>query len=129
MAFAIFCAACSVAAPPADDLQAFWQKFRAAAGAHDAKALAALTQFPFETRGVDDADPVKKHEPAAFPELVKRMLSQNTGLAVKEETHAQLIARTTHVAAQGRGDSFRVGDLVFHRINGKWRLVRAYLDE
>lgn len=120
--------ACVIAAP-ADGLQAYWEKFRTAAGAHDLKALAALTQFPFETRGVDDSDPAVKHTRAAFPALILRLLAQKTGSVGRDETHAQLIARTAKVTPADGTASLRVGDFVFYRIKGEWRFVRAYLDE
>jgi len=49
-----------------DDFAAYWPEFREAVASGDRDKIAALTRFPFETRGDSDDDPVRKLDREKF---------------------------------------------------------------
>ncbi|HZF67584.1 MAG TPA: hypothetical protein VEZ47_06075 [Gemmatirosa sp.] len=133
------------AGPAATSFRTFWTAFRSAALAGDTVRVAALTRFPFRTRGDMDDDSVRRHARRAFPALfVERALTVDPGLSIEPETMRDLIARTIVpgdgvVHADGR--RARVGAFVFERVAVSvgaprrarraraWRFVQAYLPD
>lgn len=133
-------AAQSGAAPPAEasiataqteSFERFWQAFRQAILAGDRNTIAAVTRFPFETRGPSDDDPVGKRDRAGFPALLDSLLAQESGMGDSETTR-QFIERTTTLTernvAPGAKEA-RVGDFFFVNTDGRWWFARAYTDE
>jgi hypothetical protein len=126
-----------MAQPPArknagEDFQGFWNGFRAAVLANDQQKVAALTQFPFKTRGVMDGDPVVSHESAGFLILWDKLLTQDPGLKPEPETMRQFIQRKTRIAATdlGRtGSTARIASFVFQKVNDRWLFTMAYVEE
>jgi hypothetical protein len=116
---------------PADDLQHFWGDFRAAVLANDAQKVAALTRFPFKTRGTLDADPVETHDRAWFLDALDRLLAQDPGLSMQPDTMRALIERTRALSAESAGgrSAARLGDFVFEKTGEKWLFTLAYTAE
>lgn len=107
----------------------FWADFRAAVLANDAAAVAALTRFPFTTRGPLDRDPVQRHDAAAFGRLLQRLLNQDPGLTREPQTMTDLIRRTANVSAGNvQGNQARVGQFVFEKVDGTWMFTQAYIE-
>jgi hypothetical protein len=75
----------------------FWSAFRKAVAAADLEGVAALTEFPFQTRGPSDSDPVVPRDRAAFLGLVGQMLETDSGMKAESETMRELIAKTAWV--------------------------------
>ena len=126
-----------LAQPPArknagEDFQGFWSGFRAAALAGDQQKVAAMTQFPFKTRGVMDSDPVVSHDRAGFLKLWDKLLEQDPGLKPEPETMRQFIQRKTQIVAAdlGRtGSTARIASFVFQKVNDRWLFTMAYVEE
>lgn len=114
-----------------DTFDAFWTQFREAVLAHDADRVAALTSFPFKTRGPLDSDAVQRHDRAAFRKQLDKWLQQDAGMAKEVEPMLKFIERTPQVRDKSYGDggdSARVGTFLFQKIEGQWRFVLAYVD-
>jgi hypothetical protein len=62
---ALFCVVCSAAEKDSGYSQ-YWGEFRQAVLDNDKGKIADLTRFPFEVRGPDDSDPVKKYDTKGF---------------------------------------------------------------
>jgi hypothetical protein len=128
-------AACSQQASSestATSFRSFWIQFRTAALSGDSGKVAALTYFPFETRGTLDDSPVQKVGRVEFDRLLGRLLEQDPGLRPEPETMRALLERTTAVedreVVEG-GKTARLGTFVFRRVDGAWRFTRAYVEE
>lgn len=129
--------ACTCAAEDAADggFRTFWAGFRRAVVAGDATEVAALTHFPLEVRGPDDGDPVERYDRAGFAAIWKRLLAQTVYVPsngqVIAKTMADVVAEKKEIAPADRltDDSARVQQFEFRRIDGQWRLARAYLEE
>jgi hypothetical protein len=125
-------------APPesraAQTFQEFWSEFRGAVKADDKDKIASLTAFPFETRGGDDSDPVKKHDKASFLKILDRLLDSDSGVARKDKMRS-LIDRKAEISSKDFGygsesdGECRVGSFVFKKRNGKWAFTSAFLEE
>jgi hypothetical protein len=88
-----------------------------------------LTRFPFQTRGESDSDPVIEYAEADFPRVLEVYLQQREYTSLEEEQlEFELISNTQHPATVPATENWtRIGDLQFEKINGKWKLVFAYL--
>ena len=121
------------AKPPPSDFQSFWSIFRAASLANDYTTLITLTKFPLEVKGVDDSVPVKKYEKAQLNTIFPKLLSQPVFLPkdndVVETTLRETLTKTEKVEYKPTDKEIRVEQFQFQFIDGKWLLVRAYLEE
>ncbi|MEW6517646.1 MAG: hypothetical protein AB1439_12170 [candidate division FCPU426 bacterium] len=127
-------AACSQGQPPAaqGDFHAYWKEFRAASLSLSARKAAAMTQFPFITRGEMDEDPEIPRDREWFERMYPAVLQADPGMRPEPETMLQLINRTPQVTERdyAPGSDFaRVGLFEFRKINGAWKFVRAYWAE
>ncbi|WP_345237482.1 hypothetical protein [Hymenobacter saemangeumensis] len=113
----------------------FWKDFRTAVINKDYSTIYKLTQFPFETRGPMDSDPLVKYDKAEFPKVFQTFLDEpvsdidSTGKDIKT-TQLGIIR---HTIVPGRhytlnGDWARVGNLEFNKGSNGWRLTFAYLE-
>ena len=108
----------------------FWSAFRAAVAATDREALASLTEFPVQTRGPSDSDPVVPQERASFVRMLGQLLETDSGMKPEPETMRDLIGRTPELRPSSAGGaSVRLGSFVFREVQGRWRFTMAYLDE
>lgn len=111
----------------ATTFQTFWSEFRTAALSKDAGRVAALTQFPFKTKGTLDSGPVRTYDAEAFRALLPKLLETDSGLSAEPETMLRYIEKKTTASADG--DSARVGSFRFEKTGGKWRFTQAYVEE
>jgi len=110
----------------------FWGHFKSGVLAGNREQVAAVTLFPFKTRGMLDSDPVRLHDRRSFDELFDRLLAQDSGLKKEPEPMRDLIQRTDFSQAKPvkkHNSRERIGNFVFQRIDNRWRFVMAYLDE
>jgi hypothetical protein len=117
---------------PVGSFQKFWSDFREAALTGNKDKIASLAEFPFQTRGILDSDPLQMHDRASFLSLFDRLLSQDPGLSREPQTMRSLLERTRSVtgkALDSGGDTARIGAFVFQRIGGRWRFTRAYIED
>jgi hypothetical protein len=116
-----------------DTFEAYWPVFRAAVQSNDKAKIASLTQFPFETRGDADGDPVKQLTREQFMQAFDSMLSEDPGLLMNgKETQREHIARSGTLTGRqyASGDtSARVGVFQFEAQGGRWWFTRAYVGE
>lgn len=115
----------------------FWACFRHAVTAGDRVAVANMTQFPLETRGPDDTDPIFRVTRDEFESYVfdKAMTqihdSVVIGGALVNITLAQAIKEKRTIEPgdlQSSGFSFFLS-MQFRQIDGGWKLTRIYLEE
>lgn len=112
----------------------FWKMFRKAVLENDTNKILNLTNFPFETRGPLDIDPIIKVEKLNFLNIFNKYLKQSSGMQVEYESQLETI-RKNQGASKKQNKYFsiqdkwsRAGDLEFRCIKGKWKLSFAYLD-
>ncbi|MEH3040493.1 MAG: hypothetical protein PGN21_10580 [Sphingomonas paucimobilis] len=119
-------------AAPAQEqsLQAFWTKFRAAALANDAAAIAAMSAPTVVQRGDLDDSPQRRLSPAQVPAVLAKVLEQPDGVDAADRTQRQVLQAT---ATPERDEAFpdnqfRFGNMEFERGAQGWRLVRFYYE-
>jgi hypothetical protein len=116
-----------------DDFAAYWPEFREAVASGDRDKIAALTRFPFETRGDSDDDAVRKLGREEFLRALDSMLNEDPGLLVDgKETQRQYIARSAKLNARDytSGDeSAHVGVFLFEKHGNRWWFTRAYVSD
>ena len=107
------------------DIDVFWKDFKNAVINSDSVRLSQLVDFPLETRGVLDTDPIVKYEKGQFMRLFKAFLKQPTGInANLNETEFGLIKRTERLdSIQGT----RLGGMEFNKVKGQWKLTLIYV--
>jgi hydroxyethylthiazole kinase-like sugar kinase family protein len=127
-----------IAANAADNLvgaKIFWRTFRQAVLGGNTAEIASMTRFPFEVRGVDDSDPVKRYNQQKFPAIFRQVISQQvvvmTGQEVIEKTMLQVVSEKKDLSAvdMATPDFFTVELFNFHLIKGRWLFTRAYLEQ
>jgi hypothetical protein len=111
--------------------QPTWKRFRDAVERNDLKALAAMTQFPLQTRGPNDGDSIVMKTVEEFPTIIDHALSVDSGmtetsLPVRDYIQQVPQLKPSHFSSP---DQFRVANLVFRRRNGSWRLTQVFLDQ
>ncbi len=115
-------------AASAEQFQSFWPRFREAIVREDKTALAAMTRFPFETRGALDESPTSHWDRTRFLAEIEALLRQDAGMSAKPETLRAFVGRTVSPADDDDA-SARVGGLVFQRLDEEWRWTGAYVDD
>ena len=119
------------AAPAADQsLDAFWTKFRAAALANDAAAIAAMSAPVVMQHGDLDDSPKFRLTPKQVAPVVAKILDKETGTDPEGRTHRQLLqaAASPPKDRSATRDDYRVGDLEFTRGANGWRLTALYYE-
>lgn len=128
----------AVTANAADNLEeakTFWKSFRRSVLTGKTVDIASMARFPFEVRGVDDSDPVKRYSRQKFPLVFNQVLSQHvfvmSGKEIVEKTMLQVIKEKTDLTASdfATPDFFTVELFSFHLIKGRWLFTRAYLED
>ena len=125
-------ASCGAQSPnqaKADTFAGFWSQFRRAVAEKDNNKLASLAAFPFQTRGVNDSDPVENHDKAWFTRNIDRLLDQDSGLSAEPENMRAYIGKKTVVLAQPPEGPVRVANFVFKKIGGKWLFAFSYVED
>lgn len=119
-------------AAPAQEqsLQAFWTKFRAAALANDAAAIAALSAPVVMQHGDLDDSPKFRLSPKQVAPVVAKVLEKDDGTDLQGRTHRQLLqaAASPPKDRSATKDNYRFGDMEFTRGTGGWRLTALYYE-
>lgn len=112
-----------------NDFVSFWKNFREAILRSDTAAIISMTRLPIETRGSFTDDPIVKYGQDDFSYTFWAYLNQWDHMSFEaQESELDRIKQLRHPAEQGvRGDSARMGDMTFVRIEGEWKLTRLYL--
>jgi hypothetical protein len=123
------------AAEKDSDANRFWHGFRQAVVDNQKEKIVTMTRLPFEVRGPDDSDPVKKLNQRDFLDVYERLVAQSvflpSGDKIIPKSMRQLIGETTELSNK----DFLTPDLIqfhqfeFMRIDDRWCFTRAYLEE
>lgn len=119
------------AAPAAgQSLDAFWTRFRAAALANDAAAIAAMSAPVVMQHGDLDDSPKFRLTPRQVAPVVAKILDKENGTDPEGRTHRQLLqaAASPPKDRSATQDHYRVGDLEFTRGADGWRLTALYYE-
>ncbi|RYG46687.1 MAG: hypothetical protein EOO01_15845 [Chitinophagaceae bacterium] len=96
-------------------------------------AMADLTKLPLEVKGVDDSEPVVHYGSdelnTIFPKLLSQVVYQSNGDDLLETTMGEIVKKMEKVTYDPKATSIRIEQFQFNVVNGKWLLVRAYLEE
>lgn len=113
----------------------FWRSFRQAVMNQDHARLSALTRFPFEVRGPDDSDPVKRFDRKGFKRILRRVLAQPVFVELDGKSVTKSMLEIVEEKAELKPSDYhnpsyvQVEQFEFQRINGHWAFTRAYLEE
>ena len=113
----------------------FWADFRQTVISTDKTKITSLTHFPFEVLGPDDSDSVKFLDRKGFLDIYERLVGQTiyfpSGGQIVSKTMLQMINETKEIPKKdtNKGDAMQFQQFEFEVIGGKWRFVRAYLEE
>ncbi|KAA9345523.1 hypothetical protein [Adhaeribacter soli] len=113
------------------DFTLYWKSFRQAIIENDTAKIMALTQFPLETRGPFDGDPIVKYHKKYFPQLLSAYLKEENYLPgdTKPTSFFEQIKKTQTLEPETIQENWaRIGNLEFNKISNRWRLTFAYLD-
>jgi hypothetical protein len=114
------------------DIQPFWTEFRQAIKNNDKDKIAAMTRFPFKTRGQTDSDPVTTHSRVSFLKIWNKLMQADPGVDPEADTMRKFVERKPTIAGEALASEkgyARVGNFVFERVQGKWLFTMAFLDE
>lgn len=124
---------CSCTASQDGDFQSFWVEFRRASLAGDLAAIEKMAKMPLEVRGADDSMAVRmcdaKMLAEVFPAILAQTIYRYQGDEVTELSLRVVLEKTPAVAIQEGQNEVRVEQFEFGQVDGRWRLVRAYLEE
>ena len=108
----------------------FWNVFRNAVLKNDFKKLDSLTSFPLIVKGTLDRDPIKRFTRDKFQFIFKHYLKQNngdlSGTALDDIKRTERVGATDNNAASMK--LIRVSDMIFRKINSRWKLYLVYID-
>lgn len=118
------------------EFQAFWDQFRSAVQQNDKAGIAALTSFPFTTRGPFDRDPTVKHSRAWFLKRVDGLLGQKhyryDGPKLQPFTMRELIREKRTITEKdfnGGNNRVWIEDFIFAKRRGRWSFTFAYTEK
>lgn len=115
------------------DFQGYWAQFRTASLTNDYAALANLTRFPLEVEDVVDGIPVATYGEndlnKIFPKIMSQTVYQPQGDELLETTMEEILRKKEKATFDTAATEVRIAQFQFNVINGKWLLVRAYLEE
>ena len=118
------------------EFQAFWNQFRSAVTQNDKTRIAALTSFPFTTRGPFDRDPTFKHSRAWFLKRIDGLLAQKhyryDGPKLQPFTMRELIEEKQTVTEKdfnGGNNRVWIEDFIFDKRRGHWSFTFAYTEK
>lgn len=123
------------AAPTTDEgFRGYWRLFRDAVLANDVPMVKTLTKFSFETRGTQDASPLKKHSARDFDLLYPRLLQADPKTGPLRDSMRELIWRKQDLTVNEIGTAdclgeIHVGVFVFKRVKNRWAFVRANVED
>ncbi len=118
------------------EFQAFWDQFRSAVVQNDTARIAALTSFPFTTRGPFDRDPTIKHNRSWFLKRIHGLLAQKhyryDGPKLQPFTMRELIEQKKSISEKdfnGGGNRVWIEDFIFDKRGNRWSFTFAYTEK
>lgn len=118
------------------EFQAFWDQFRSAVLQNDKVRIAALTSFPFTTRGPFDRDPTIKHNRQWFLKRIDALLAQKhyryDGPKLQPFTMRELIEEKQTITEKdfnGGGNRIWIEDFIFDKRRNRWSFTFAYTEK
>ncbi|WP_347092017.1 hypothetical protein [Sphingomonas parapaucimobilis] len=122
--------AAPVAAAESSSLEAFWTRFRAAALANDAAAIAAMSAPVVIQHGDLDDSPQSRLSPEQVAPVVAKILAKNDGVDPQGRTQRQLMEAggSPPKDRSATPDHYRFGDMEFTRGAKGWQLTALYYE-
>lgn len=108
----------------------FWTSFRAGLLGGDAARLEPMIAFPLQVEGALD-DSAGQLGPSEFRARLDSLLAADSGLRETEHSIRQLVVETSvpqDLICSGDRGEFRVGNMLFQRSAGEWRLVKLFVE-
>jgi len=112
-------------------LQAFWARFRKAALANDAVAIAAMSAPVVIQHGILDDSPKVRLLPRQVAPMLAKILDQDDGVDPQGRTQRQMM-KAASAPPRDRSavaSQYRFGDMQFTRGVGGWRLTALYFED
>ncbi len=112
-----------------NDFATFWQKFRTAVLNSDTGQMIKMTEFPLQTRGDSDDDPVIEIGKEKFVPTFNSFLAQWSGLDTAGSSELDGIKKTLSppsVKDIDKSGQARIGDMLFERTPKGWKLYFVY---
>ena len=113
----------------------FWQEFKQAVINNDKVKIVSLTHFPFEVHGGDDSEAIKVLDKKGFINIYERLIVQAvyfpSGNEIVSKPLREVIYESKEIPESNVANvgNARFQQFEFERRNGKWRFVRAFLEE
>jgi hypothetical protein len=108
-----------------DSFNNFWSSFQTAIISQDYKALAAKTNFPLKAKGVLDYDTTDKYPKKDFERIFSKFL--NSIISSDSTTRLNVLSNYKLSGDQNeKYGSVRIDNMIFERVNGKWKLTLIY---
>ncbi len=111
----------------------FWLKFREASLNKNYTELAGLVKLPLEVKGVDDETPSKYYDAeqleTVFPCIMEQIVYVYVNDEPMEQSLSDVLVEKTTVIINPKKTTYRLDQFQFEKIDGKWLLTRAYLEE
>lgn len=119
-----------VAAAESSSIEAFWTRFRAAALAKDAAAIAEMSAPVVIQHGDLDDSPQSRLSPEQVAPVVAKILAKDDGVDPQGRTQRQLMeaAATPPKDGSATPDHYRFGDMEFTRGAKGWQLTALYYE-
>ena len=110
------------------DINRFWTGFREAVSNRNYTDIAAFVNFPLETRGPLDSNPVVPVKSEEFEKCFSAFLETEEWDGPWYQTNYDFIDRIIYISHYEQ-DSARIGSICLNRINGEWKVVFIYVGE
>jgi hypothetical protein len=114
------------------DINIFWNEFKNDLLNENEKELEKFVQFPLDTRGPFDSNPIVKIKREQFKEMIKLFLSQENGLDYRTNREYFKGLEYPNLNVEKNlydGKNMRIGDMQFTLKEEGWRLTFVYLEE
>lgn len=112
----------------------FYCRFRNAVLKSEINSVVALTRFPFEVRGTDDGQGVRRYEESGFRKLFVKLIGEKrlvlkNGHVVQNTMYQTIREKEKLTRLDYLSNSFvRIGDFEFQLLEGEWKFTGAYLE-
>lgn len=112
----------------------YWHDFRFAVLNDDYEKLEKLIKLPLEVKGVVDFIPAQYFEADQLPGIFEKLLSQtqiiHEGGGLVEVSVKEIVEREIQINKNPNvAGVISISQFDFERVEGEWRLVRAYLED
>ena len=107
-----------------------WNKFCDQLAACDTQGAKSMLSFPLKTRGVLDTDPYFSYTEKDCMKAIFKFFEQQMDASPCDKDFAEKLKnyRETNLYPNCNGKTARIGDAVFEKIQGEWKLNFLYVD-